>query len=438
MAENTAPRAKSNAPTALATYENATTAALAISPVGAPPPTLRKGSAILQPDVRSLLDSPVRFDTLNLLPSGLVSPNGRFPSLAPEVHFASKPRVSPSHEPLVAVSASYAALTLRCQPQMLATRGAYSLVLLSAWLWDDTIDHNKAQPSFDQFVDFALSGFATELGVDRESVPSSCAFAPSLPALFPVSLLEPINDAQRLLGESVAIIHRDLAPYSSRILATWWDFWRSFAAKAKVELDSPPPLAEYERLRSTCVGMYLCYDLAYAIKATSRGIPAETMLAYLENDVVAQGARLSSLHCAAVNDLFSLYKDRQVEHTVNFPAVLAKGASVDGYWEGARRTVLYTRSLVEQVLNIIENLPGPRECAQVVAQTWLEMMEGNALFHLTVPRYAEGVALVKSIIDEDVPPEESRRTFRRTFPPAARPSQPAARNSESQSCPPSA
>jgi hypothetical protein len=314
---------------------------------------------------------------------------------------------------------------------MRATRGAYSLVLLSAWLWDDTIDHNKSQLDFDQFVDFALSGFAKELGVCADSIPPSSAPSSRLPAPFPVSLLEPINDAQRLLGESVAIIDRDLAPYSSRILATWWDFWRSFAAKAKVELHSPPPLAEYERLRSTCVGMYLCYDLAYAIKATSLGIPAATMLAYLENDIVAQGARLSSLHCAAVNDLFSLYKDRQVEHTVNFPAVLAKEASVDGYWEGARRTVQYTRSLVEQVLHIIENLPGPRDCARVVAQTWLEMMEGNALFHLTVPRYREGVELVKSIIDEDVPPEESRRTFRRTFPPT-RPSQPSSQRSESQ------
>jgi hypothetical protein len=319
---------------------------------------------------------------------------------------------------------------------MRATRGAYALVLLSAWLWDDTIDHNKSQPGFDQFVDFALSGFGKELGLPSDSIPPSCDGSSRLPDPFPVSLLEPINDAQKLLGESVAIINRDLAPYSSRIFATWWDFWRSFVAKAKVELHSPPPLAEYERLRSTCVGMYLCYDLAYAIKARSLGIPAETMLAYLEQDIVAQGARLSSLHCAAVNDLFSLYKDRQVEHTVNFPAVLAKEASVDGYWDGARRTVQYTRSLVSQVLHIIENLPGPRDCARVVAQTWLEMMEGNALFHLTVPRYAEGVELVKSIIDDDVPPEESRRTFRHTFPPV-RPSQPVRRNSESQPCPPS-
>lgn len=392
----------------------------------------------MQPDVRSLLDSPVGFDTLNLLPSGLVSPNGRFPSLAPEAHFTSRPSVSPSHEPLVAVSASYAALTLRCRPQMRATRGAYSLVLLSAWLWDDTIDHNKAEPAFDEFVEFALSGFATELGMPSDTIPPSDRAHTIPPAPFPATLLEPIHDAQRLLGDSVAIVRRDLEPYCARILATWWDFWRSFAAKAKVELHAPPPLPEYERLRSTCVGMYLCYDLAYAIKAQSLGIAPETMLAYLEQDVVARGARVSSLHCAAVNDLFSLYKDRQVEHTVNFPAVLAKEASVDGYWDGARRTVTYTRSLVDQLLHIIEDLPGPSECARVVAQTWLEMMEGNALFHLTVPRYAEGVELVKSIIDEDIPPEESRRTFRRTFPPTRPMSQPCSRQADSQPCPPSA
>lgn len=371
----------------------------------------------MQPNVNSLFENPIDFDTLNLLPAGLVSPLGRFPSLAPEAHFSSRPRVSLAHEPLVAVAASYAALTLRCRPQMRVTREAYSLVLLSAWLWDDTIDLNKAMPGFEHFVDFALSGFAAELGQTRP-VPSAASADSTLPPAFGASLLEPVHDALRLLGESVAIVRRDLAPYTPRILATWWDFWRSFADKAKVELTSLPALDEYERLRSTCVGMYLCYDLAYAIKAQSLGIDPATMLGYLEqNSAVAEGARLSSLHCAAVNDLFSLYKDRALEHTVNFPAVLAKAGSVDGYWEGARRTVEYTRSLVTQLQNTIAALPGPDDCKQIVTRTWLEMMEGNALFHLTVPRYREGVELVKAIIDEDIPPEESRRTFRRTFPP---------------------
>lgn len=384
----------------------------------------------MQPDLSSLLNGRIDFDALKLLPAGLISPDRRYPSLAPETHFATRPRISPSHETLVAVAASYSALTLRCQPEMRATRTSYALVLLSAWLWDDTIDHNKSLPGFDEFVEFALDGFATEMGVaGRDGNWTNRTSA--LPPAIPVGLLEAVHDAQRLLDESVAVIRRDLPAYSARILATWWDFWRSFATKAKLELDAPPPLVEYERLRSTCVGMYLCYDLAYAIKAQSAGITAERMLTYLENDAVAQGARLSSLHCAAVNDLFSLYKDREIERTVNFPAVLGKGASIDGYWEGARRTVQYTRSMVERVLDVITSLPGPIDCARVVTQTWLEMMEGNALFHLTVPRYAKGVELVRSIIDEDVSPEESRRAFLLTFP-AASPDQ---RRPASQPCP---
>lgn len=344
-------------------------------------------------------------ETLNLSPAALVSPSN-VQRLAPAVHFSVPPRVTAGHEPLIAVASSYAALTLRAPGHMQRAARAYPLILLAGWLWDDTVDHHKDDPNLTSQISTALSAFSSLLEV-----------SPPKPSPVAGRLTSTNLDALRLLSEAVQIIDAELPAYARRLRDALWVFLQSFSEKAGLRRSAGHSLDEYVAVRARCVGMYPCFELAYAIKASARGIAPQTMMAFAEHDAVAHGARLATLHCAAVNDLFSLYKDRQLEDTVNFPLLLASDDSVDGYWRGARATLDYVRQLVLEVRHSLAALRGPAELASVVSETWLEMMEGNVLFHLTVPRYQEGVEIVRHLTNPALTTDQSRRAFRTSFPP---------------------
>lgn len=349
----------------------------------------------------------LRHATLELRPQGLTLANHHLPSLSPDVQFAKRPSVAPEHEPLLAVASSYAALTLRVPSAMRRAARAYPFILLSGWLWDDTVDHNKDDPGLQSEIENALSAFSKLLGVNAQKHPTA-----------PGTRLSQTNlDALHLLDEAVQIADAELPPYSRRLRDALWTFLESFAEKARLHPASSHSLNEYVDVRGRCVGMLPCFELAYAIKATAKGLPPSDVLSFTEQNDVATGAKLATLHCAAVNDLFSLYKDREVESTVNFPSLLAPGDSVDDYWQGALATLEYVRRLSTELLQSVESLSGAAPLREIVGETWLEMMEGNVLFHLTVPRYAEGVRIVKQLTDPSLGTEESRAAFRTSFPP---------------------
>lgn len=343
-------------------------------------------------------------ETLNLTATALVSP-GSLPQLSPAAHFAVPPRVTAGHEPLIAVAASYAALTLRAPSTQRATR-AYPLILLAGWLWDDMVDHHKDDPSLTSQISTALRAFSRLLEV---TPPPSASVG---------GRLTPTNlDALRLLSQAVQLVDAELPPYSRRLRDSLWVFLKSFSEKAGLRRTTGHSLDEYVAVRARCVGMSPCFELAYAIKANARGIAPQVMMDFADHEAVVHGAKLATLHCAAVNDLFSLYKDRQLEDTVNFPLLLAPDDSVDGYWQGARATLAYVRQLVNEVQHSVTGLRGPTELVRVISETWLEMMEGNVLFHLTVPRYKEGVDILRHLTNPALTPAQSRRAFRTSFPP---------------------
>ncbi len=284
---------------------------------------------------------------------------------------------------------------------------AYPLILLAGWLWDDTVDQNKDDPALATQIWTALGAFAQLLDVPREARPTQAGARLSSTNL----------DALRLLRQAVQILDEELPHYSRQLRDALWVFLQSFAEKAQLRRDSDHSLNEYVEVRARCVGMYPCFALAYAIKATARAISPREMMDFAVGEDVQHGAKMATLHCAAVNDLFSLYKDRQLESTVNFPSLLAAEDTVDGYWRGARSTLDYVRQLVTEVGRTIHSLQGSPELKAVVSETWFEMMEGNVLFHLTVPRYKEGVEIVRQLTNPELSPEQSRRVFRTSFPP---------------------
>ena len=104
---------------------------------------------------------------------------------------------------------------------------------------------------------FPYQGFAAELGVPSEAVPYP-PWVRRYRHCFRCRYSSPFTTRSCCLANQLDDPIGTLPPTRRVSSRRGGDFWQSFAAKAKVELHSPPSLAEYERLRSTCVGMYLC------------------------------------------------------------------------------------------------------------------------------------------------------------------------------------
>lgn len=326
----------------------------------------------------------------------------------------------PAGGPLLSVASTYAAMTLRQDytgPQDPSL--AFPLFLLSAWIWDDLVDTNKGG-----------GGCAAAL---REGLPRlTQAVLEGVFERSPASLgrfRAPIE----LAATQSAALHRFTevrAPhYADRIEREVVRFLASFERKVDYR-HNHRDVESFVNSRIVCVGMQPCYEFAYAFKAVDANMDPASQLAYLELPQVQPCADLATLHCAAVNDLFSMYKDRCLEDTANFPSVLGGSDDLGHYFVGAQRTIAYLRRVYRQFESQCARLPDlPGK--PIVTQSWIDMMEGNLLFHLMVPRYREGVELVGYLLDSTLSEDRQRERFMAAFAssaadvPFGRPGQPA-------------
>ncbi len=314
---------------------------------------------------------------------------------------------------LVPVAAPYAAWSLRHDYQRDAVAFIYPLFLLAAWLWDDLVDTNKAAPGqreliawgYDEVV-HAVTGSRATAAAPRPLELSASPFAATL------------DECARLMALARRIWIGGAGSYRRPIEHEVTTFFRSFLAKMRLT-HHHGSYEEFFAARSRCVGMLPCFEMSYAVKARAAGLSASALHAFTSHAATRQCAHLATLHCAVVNDLFSLYKDRVLENTANFPSMLAPSADLNGYFEGARKALHYAKELFaryEAAARALPEQPGK----SIAVQTWEHMMEGNLVFHLLVPRYREGVSLVRALLDSSRSEDAQRSEFVRALgvPPA--------------------
>ncbi|MEM7155169.1 MAG: terpene synthase family protein [Myxococcota bacterium] len=275
----------------------------------------------------------------------------------------------------------------------------YSLWLLALWIWDDMHDVSKAHAGTD-FVpqsialvkaEFSNSGLRHGEGLVRRSHLEG-----------PVELRQQLNDCCHLLNQVRAEL---LQCFSSSELEPLFSethqFFDSFATKVTMTQKSMDLVDDYERNRALSCGILPCYEMEILFKAYERNIPLSTVRGYIHQHPreCRAGALISSLHCAAVNDLFSVYKDRTIEDTENFPSVFAPGKTVTDYFEGAVATVEYVRDRYRDFLAQCKSLPAG-QVRDLLVEVWDTNMEGNLGFHYCVSRYREGATVLNALVDD--------------------------------------
>jgi hypothetical protein len=320
---------------------------------------------------------------------------------------------------LATVSAHYAALSLRHDYEADPVACAYPLFLLAAWIWDDVVDTNKRAEGLDSLIEegwlkiACASSSSFQTATFRSVPPPSSRSKESL-------LTKQVRCSSLLMGRASRLwslwAHGFRQPIETQVIR----FFHSFGEKVNLTHFAPSDRTHFINTRQICVGMQPCFEMSFAFKARLLGVSPSTLHAFTEDPLVKEAAKLATLHCAAVNDLFSMHKDRVKEDTANFPSQLAPTPDLEGYYEGARRTLRYINSTFEKFLAACAELPD-HPCKQLVVETWQHMMEGNLIFHLRVPRYSEGVALVRMLLDESLSRREQRQQFRQSFPPTEGP-----------------
>ncbi|MDH5673720.1 MAG: terpene synthase family protein [Myxococcales bacterium] len=303
------------------------------------------------------------------------------------------------------VAAKYAVLTLRERYAREQAAFVYPLVLLGGWIWDDLVDEHGGHPELADLIAHSTQRIRGALAGQMVSCSSSSA---------ETELSRHVDAVIELLLVGQPILQGELAPYSPRIVYELERFFASFADKARLSHHISARTEVFLQTRSVCVGMKPCYELSYAIKALHRGIGARELSRYLERPEVRRCEELATLHCAAVNDLFSIYKDREVEDTANLPAVLAPSPDLRGYLMGALATLERVRSWHAELRLLLAALPRHR-ARSLVEETLLHMMEGNVLFHLAVPRYAKGLDVVRDLVQDGFSPHQYYPRFEEVF-----------------------
>lgn len=369
---------------------------------------------------------PVDFDLLRFKPGALDGyiDSGGPPCATPQyrsaVDFLKKflgEMLPPELDHLAKVSAHYAALSLRHDYESDPVARVYPLFLLAAWIWDDVVDTNKHVSDLNRLIDE---------GWQQIACASSSTF--QMEALRSSPDLAPGNRPDGDLTEHVQC-SADLMARANRLLSSWAHgfsppiesevirFFHSFQKKVSLTHFANVDREHFINTRQVCVGMQPCYEMSFAFKARALGVSPHLLHAYTEQALTKAAGRVATLHCAAVNDLFSIHKDRVKEDTANFPSQLAPTSDLAGYYAGAQLTIEYIRSTFDEFVATCADLPD-HPCKELVVQTWQHMMEGNLVFHLRVPRYAEGVALVRTLLDGSLSVQERQRQFRTSFPPS--------------------
>lgn len=336
------------------------------------------------------------------------NPFEQWASLVPEAHLD-----------LAEVATRCAHLTIPISRIPRPAHTAYWLFLVAGWIWDDLVDINVEGANLDGLLDSGLR--AIQAAVQKATnnqfwKPGAERYDSALPSSDP--RWDHIATVRELLQDSATLIQLDLANYAPRIFPEMQVFFESFRDKAQLRSQTPN-ISRYLDVRRRCSGIKLCLEFGFGINAHASGVQPSEFLSYLHDPSVEQCIRQANLHAAAANDLFSLYKDRQLEGIPGFPSLFASDQSIQGYLEGSHRTLEYLKERTREFRKAVQRLPKPSAFRAIVEETCIDMMKGNVAFHLSVKRYSEGVELVRCLTDPRLGRSEQLSRFRSSMPPPA-------------------
>lgn len=308
--------------------------------------------------------------------------------------------------PLIDVAAAYSVWTLRSPHLNDQLTLLYPTFLLAGWVWDDLVDTTKATPEAPRVVEWGWRRLA------HAAIPTEFAFEPppTVSNGAACAMIQRVESCAELVVRVRTLTSEHVQPYAKPIEHESVRFFRSFAQKLQFTHENSKSRAGYEATRAICVGLFPSFAISNACKAHVSGVAASEVQGFTELAPAIRCAELATLHCAVVNDLFSLFKDRRLEDTANYASVLAPSASLHGYFVGSTRALDYARELYSQFEESLQLLP-KSPVRDLVEETWRHMMEGNILFHLMVPRYREGVLLVRALLARSFTESRKRHIF---------------------------